>query len=144
MTDLKQYLNYAFEINDENGNQIDKIYGPGEIGLWLLNPEVAPMFAAIIPASYATAISHRDKDSFKKVVRIPLDIKGNEIETGKEDMVLFDAKNDQDAKDLARETGCEYLYWSEWDGGRVMVIVDVDNDDEWPKGNFEPYYVEED
>ena len=144
MKNLKQYLNYAFEINDENGNLIDKLYGPGELCLWLSDPEASPMFAAIIPATYEAMVAYRDKSLFKKVVRIPIDKDGNETLSGKDDLVLYDAKNEKDAKDLARQAGCDYMYWSEWDGARVMVIIDTDSHEEWQKGNFEPYYLEED
>ena len=143
MKNLKQYLNYGFEIYNENGGQIDKIYGPGEIGFWLLNPDESPMFAAIIPAPYEKAIIHRDKNLFNKIIRIPLDEKGNEIKSGKEEMVLFNAKNEQDAKELAQESGCDYMYWSEWDPARVMVIIDVKSKEEWHKSNYETYYFDE-
>jgi hypothetical protein len=144
MTDLKQYLNYAFEINDENGNQIDKIYGPGELCLWLSDPEASPMFVAIIPAPYEIVAAFRDKCLFKKVIRIPLDKDGNEKLTEKDEIVLYEAKTEKDAKELARQAGCDYMYWSEWDGARVMVIVDADCNDEWTKGNFEAYHIDED
>ena len=143
MKNLKKYLKYAFEILDESGKQIDKIDGPGEIGYWLKNPELSPDYIAILPATYETAISKREKNLLYKTVRIPLDDNWNELEGGKEEMVLFDAKNEQEAKALATELGCKYMYWSEWDGTRVMLIVDVENKEKWNKVEYETYYYEE-
>ena len=144
MTDLKQYLGFAFEINDENGNQIDKIYGPGELCLWLQDPGASPMCAAIIPAPYEAIVAFRDKILFKRVVRIPLDREGNELPAERDEIALYEARDEQDARELAVQAGCDYMYWSVWDVARIMVIVGLSDGGPWHEGHFEPYCMDED
>jgi len=130
MKELNQYLNYAFEIYDHEGNLIDKIDGPGDIGGWLCTPN-SPNEAAIIPIPYKRVDGMLDKDRCFIVIRIPLDEQNKEISDQKEEMFLYEAESEQEAKQIARDLACSYIYWSEWDGNRLIAIISVESDIPW-------------
>lgn len=142
MKNLEQYLNYAFEIYDHDGKLFDKIEGPGHNGNWLSQPN-SPCEAAIIPVPSQTVEGKVERDVCYRVVRIPLDEIGKEKVAGKEEMFLFEARSEQEAKQLARELNCDYMYWSEWDGCRVIVIISVDCDEPWYKLSDSIRYIDE-
>ncbi|MEI7422130.1 MAG: hypothetical protein WCK18_08545 [Prolixibacteraceae bacterium] len=136
-------LNYGFEFYHENGTLIDKIEGPGDIGNWLTVPDRdAPMFGAIIPVAYKLAEEKISKDRYIKAVRIPLDEEGNDILEAKEEAILLYADNLDDAKQVARSFGCDFMYWTEWDGSRSILIVSVAEDiDVYKDPSTETYYT---
>ena len=136
-------LNYGFEFYRDNGTLIDKIDGPGDIGNWLTVPDSdAPMFGAIIPVAYQLAEEKISKDRFIKAVRIPFDEKGNDNPEAKEEIILLYADSLDDAKQIARLCGCDFMYWTEWDGSRSILIVSVAEDiDVYKDPTTETYYT---
>ena len=122
MVDLKRYLNVSFEFYNENEVLIDKIDGPGDIGTWLSGPE-SPLYIAILPAPYKLVADRVDNHLYSKVVCTPLDVNFNPIGEKKNDFILYDATSFDDAKKLALAFSCDYFYWSEWDGNRLLIIA---------------------
>jgi|GEM_PF-1203225 len=135
-------LNYGFEFYHDNGTLIDTIDGPGDIGNWLAYPDSdAPMYGAIIPVASSLAEEKISKDRFIKVVRIPFDEEGKDIEEGKEEIILLYADSLSDAKQVARLCGCDFMYWIEWVANRIILIVGVDEDlDVYKDPATETYY----
>jgi len=139
-------LNYAFEFYHDNGTLIDKIDGPGDIGNWLNFPDSeAPIFGAIIPVAYSLAQEKISKDRFIKAVRIPLDEAWNENPRAQEEIILLYADSLSDAKQVSRLCGCDFMYWTEWDGTRSILIVRVEEDiDVYKDPTTETYYAYDD
>lgn len=136
-------LNFAFEFYNENETLIDKIDGPGDIGNWLNYPDNdAPIYGAIIPVDYNLAKAKMGNDRFIKAVRIPLDEEWNENPEAREEIILLYADSLHDAKQVARTFGCKFMYWTEWDGTRIMLIVGVEDDgDIYKNPATETYYA---
>jgi hypothetical protein len=51
------------------------------------------------------------------------------MESASEEIVMYEAEDLEDAKELAEELGCEYMYWIEWDGARVISVIKTDDPD---------------
>ena len=143
MATYNKELNYAFEFYHDNGTLIDKIDGPGDIGYWLTTPDNgAPIYGAIIPVAYKLAQEKMGNERFIKAVRIPFDEEWNEHPEAKEEIILLYADSLSDAKQVARTFGCDFMYWTEWDGTRIMLIVGVEDDtDIYKDPATETYYV---
>lgn len=139
MNKLEQYLNFAFEIYGHDGKMIDKIKGPGDLGDWIGSPYSASELA-IIPFPFQKLTGEIYLENLYRVVRIPLDEKKNELGKGKEEMILYEAESEQEAKRFARELGCEYMYWSAWDEARYIVIVNVSSDDSYTESDDAFFY----
>ncbi len=142
MKNLEQYLNYAFEIYDQKGKMIDRIKGPGDIGRWLCTPN-SPIEVAIFPVPYDTVINKLEKDRCFKVIRIPQDDQSRENTSQKDEMILYEAKSEKEAKQLAKDFGCSYIYWSEWDGNRLIAIISVESDIPWHEESGSIWYYDE-
>lgn len=123
MNKLEKYLNYAFEIYHLNGEFIDKIEGPGDNCAWLYDID-SPLEVAILPVAFEKAVSKIEESLLYRVVSIQLDENLKEIPGKRENIVLFEAENIEVAKNTAKEFNCEYMYWSEWDYDRIIVILD--------------------
>ena len=143
MGPFNKELNYAFEFYHENGALIDKIDGPGEIGNWLSYPDNdAPIYGAIIPVAFNLAKDKISTDRYIKAVRIPLDEAGNELSGVREEIILLYADSLEDARQVARLFGCEFMYWTEWDGTRNIMIVSVNKDtNPYKDPETETYYT---
>lgn len=125
--DIKQQLQVAFEIYDRHNALLDTIDGPGDIGSWLPDPD-APMEVAIIPAPYGEGVKRVKPDEILKVYRIPIDENDNNKEPEKEAIFLYMPPSKDKALALARELGCDFMYWSEWDGVRTLYMVELKSD----------------
>ena len=143
MGPFSKELNYAFEFYNDNGSLIDKIDGPGDIGNWLAYPDNdAPIYGAIIPVAFNLAKDKISTDRFIKAVRIPLDEAGNELSGVREEIILLYADSLEDARQVARLFGCEFMYWTEWDGTRNIMIVSVNKDtNPYKDPETETYYT---
>ena len=143
MGPFNKELNYAFEFYHENGTLIDKIDGPGDIGNWLSYPDNdAPDYGAIIPVAFNLAQDKISTDRYIKAVRIPLDEAGNELPGVREEIILLYADSLEDARQVARLFGCEFMYWTEWDGTRNIMIVSVNIDtNPYKDPETETYYT---
>jgi hypothetical protein len=132
-------LNFAFRFYDESGRLIDKLDGPGHIGYWLGGPD-SPFYAAIMPVSFEKVISRRNLELVTKTVRLPLDEKGNPLESESEVIAMYEAEDIEDAKELAKDLGCEYIYWIEWDCSRFISVIYQDD----PDSEYTEFYYAED
>jgi hypothetical protein len=63
------------------------------------------------------------KEFVYKVVRIPLDKSGNKIEGITEEIFLCGVNEVEDAKQLTKRLGREYLCYSEWDWKRDILLI---------------------
>ena len=123
MKKLTKYLNYAFEIYAPSEELIDKIEKPGTMGNWLIDPFESPDQVAIIPAPYDKEVGFISQDLLYKVLRIPLDNNGVEMQEKVEKIFLCEVHQVEETKELAKQLGCEYIYYSAWDNNRIMVII---------------------
>ena len=135
MEEHKDKTNYAFRFYNEYDKLIDQLDGPGDIGLWLGGPD-SPFYAAIIPARFGEASVYRNPELLTKTIRIPLDEEGNPKESASEEIVMYEAEDIEDAKELAKDLGCDYIYSIEWDVSRFIAIVDVND----PESEHIDYY----
>jgi hypothetical protein len=128
MEPTKNRTNFAFRFYDEYNKLIDNLDGPGDIGIWLGGPD-SPFYAAIIPGSFEEASRERNPELLTRTIRIPLDKEGVKQENASEEAVLYEAEDLEDAKELARQLGCEYIYWIEWVVARVISVINSDDPD---------------
>ncbi len=128
METTENRTNYAFRFYNEYEKLIDQLEGPGDIGIWLGGPD-SPFYAAIISCSFEDASRERNPELLTRTIRIPLDKEGVKQENAGEEAVLYEAEDLEDAKELARQLGCEYIYWIEWDTARVISVINTDDPD---------------
>jgi hypothetical protein len=123
METTENRTNYAFRFYNEYDKLIDTLEGPGHIGNWLGGPD-SPFYAAILPTSFEEVSRERNPELLTKTIRIPLDEKGRPKETASEEFVLYEAEDLEDARELAMDLGCDYIYWIEWVVARVISVID--------------------
>jgi len=140
METTESRTNYAFKFYDANDKLIDQLYGPGDIGIWLGGP-YSPYYAVIIPVSFEEMSQKRNPELLTRTLRIPLDEKGALNEAASEEIAMYEAEDLRDAKELAIELGCDYIYWIEWDVARVISVIKIDDTD---TEDIEYYYLTED
>jgi len=139
MKKLKQFANYAMELH-LNEDDVNKIYGPGEIFSCLLSPN-APFHVSIYPSEYNKSVKILGKENTCKLVRIPLDDMGNEKPENQEEIIMHFCNSLDEARSVARQLSCEYLYWSEWDGVRYLAIIDANFNGEISKDPSLVFYA---
>lgn len=143
MKNLKQYLNFAFELYDRNNEQIEKIDGPGDLFIWMRSPE-SPDYVALYPVPYNNAVEILGYDRTRKVVRIPFDENEIEHDGQREEIIMYFPDSLAEAREKAKALGCDYFYWSEWDGNRYLAITDSMFDGDVWKDPSVAYYYNED
>jgi len=143
MKNLEQYLNFAFELYDQNDGQIEKIDGPGDLFMWLRGPE-SPDYATFYPVPYKKAVEILGPDRTLKIVRIPFDEKEIEHPDQSEEIIMYFPESLAEAREKATTLGCEYFYWSEWYCNRYLAITDPMFDgDVWNDPSVAYYYNED-
>ena len=143
MKNLKQYLNFAFELYDRNNEQIEKIDGPGDLFIWMRSPE-SPEYVTLYPVPYNNAVEILGYDRTRKVVRIPFDESEIEHDGQREVIIMYFPDSLAEAREKAKALGCDYFYWSEWDGNRYLAITDSMFDGDVWKDPSVVYYYNED
>lgn len=128
METTENRTNYAFRFYNEYDKLIDTLEGPGNIGNWLGGPD-SPFYAAILPTNFEEVSRERNPELLTKTIRIPLDEKGRLKETANEEFVLYEAEDLEDARELAMDLGCDYIYWIEWEVARVISVIDPTDPD---------------
>ena len=140
MKTTEDKTNYAFRFYDVYDKLIDQLDGPGDIGIWLGGPD-SPFYAAIIPANFEDASVYRNPELLTKTIRLPLDENGRPMESASEEIVMYEAEDIEDAKELAKELGCDYIYSIEWDVCRSIALVEVNDPESEP---IDYYYLTHD
>lgn len=140
MKNLKPYINCTLEIFDESGKSLDKVDGPGDQFFMFQDPD-APMLFAILPAPFSEVAKIWEKSTVYKVKRTPLDDEFNELLPKTDELTMLFPESVDEAKALARKLNCDYIYWSEWDLERMLMVTDAHyNGSVWKDPSLEYYY----
>jgi hypothetical protein len=132
MSRIEKYAYVAIDILDENNISIDKMGEPSDIVLWLASPD-SPDELVFFPSNDEKVVEHLNnlKIDFKPVMYIPFEEKtGNELESKAFYGVWFADVSMDNAKQMAKELGLDYFFYSEWDAERIFILQDVNSDEQ--------------
>ena len=117
-------INYVFDFYEPSNELVDSIDGPGGFGIWFTGPS-SPAAIAIIPITEDKAKKHLLGKEWYQVEQIPLNEKMEEKRDQTRKTIAIADIDENDAKAIAQEFGCQLFYTIEWDVERVFVAHDL-------------------
>jgi len=133
MKNLEKLSLVAFEILDKNNEVIEKMGELADIGFWLSGPDSATEITFLPSDSDEIKRCLKEKDIEYFPVKItPLDTDNGFEEKPEESFmgVWFEEISLPESKEIAKNLKLDYLFFSNWDGDRLLGIFDVNSDDE--------------
>jgi hypothetical protein len=129
MTKMQKNTNVQFEIYDLNGNLLEKLDGPGDIGVWISSP-VSPFEMTILPIAFKRVKASDFKSDLYRVVRTRLSYDLNEVLDESDEIIMVADYTVEEVKELAKKMGCDHFYHIHWDADRYIFLFDLVEDDE--------------
>ena len=135
-------LRYTFDFYHDTGTVVEVENGAGDFGYeFPVGASSTPGYGAIIPADCYSMVEKISKVRFVVPVYIQFYDQQDENHAVREEIIVLYAGSMADAKQVASLCGCDFMYWTEWDGSRNILIVGVDeNIDPYQDPSTETYY----
>ena len=132
MNDLNNYAKVSIDILDENNNTIDKMEEPADITSWLMSSE-SPKELILFPSAENQIVKYLQNKNivFNSVKYIPFNEKtGNKLEEDAFSGVWFENQSMEKAKQMAKELGIDYFFYSKWDAERIFILQNVNGEEQ--------------
>jgi len=129
MEKMQKNTNVQFEIYDLEGKLIEKIDGPGDIGVWFSSP-YSPFEMTILPIPFNSVKASDFKSDLYRVVRTQLSEDLNDVLDESDEIIMVADYTVEEVKELAKKMNFDHFYHISWDAERYNILYDLEGDDE--------------